>query len=106
MPKRILTGLQRSKDDNTDDALFYSQPRFVHHLDYHFRQKLTQVYRELIPSNSVILDLMSSWVSHLPEEVEYQRVIGHGMNLLELQQNNRLDTFWVQNLNINTKLPL
>ena len=33
----------------------------------------------------MVLDLMSSWVSHLPDEVRYGRVIGHGMNAQEVR---------------------
>ena len=46
-----------------------------------------------------MLDLMSSWVSHLPPEVKYSRVVGHGMNAAELQKNKQLDDYFVRNLN-------
>jgi len=49
---------------------------------------------------------MSSWVSHLPEEVRYEEVIGHGLNAQELAANPRLDRHWLQNLNTNLALPL
>ncbi len=106
MVKKILLNSLREKEDTSDDLIFYSQPRFVYHLDKGFRNRLTQLYRERISEPAIILDLMSSWVSHLPEEIQYKKVIGHGMNKSELQRNNRLDTYWVQNLNQNTKLPL
>ncbi|GFH06284.1 methyltransf_11 domain-containing protein [Haematococcus lacustris] len=61
--------------------------------------KVTQLYRERIPPGSSVLDLCSSWVSHLPDEVSYARVVGHGMNAAELARNPRLDTFFVRNLN-------
>jgi len=48
---------------------------------------------------------MSSWISHLPPEVEYGRVIGLGMNEEELRRNERLDSYVVQNLNENPRLP-
>ena len=47
--------------------------------------QVTELYRRRIPPDSVVLDLMSSWVSHLPEEVRYRRVIGHGMNAQEVR---------------------
>ncbi len=53
-----------------------------------------------------ILDLMSSWVSHLPPEVGYRRVVGLGMNEEELRRNPRLDEYVVQNLNREPELPL
>ncbi len=52
-----------------------------------------------------MLDLMSSWVSHLPPEVEYGRVVGLGMNAEELRRNPRLDEYVVQNLNRAPELP-
>ena len=106
MANNLLTDLQREKEDNNDDAFYYSQPRFVHHLDNSFRNKLTNLYRLRIPRDSIVLDLMSSWVSHLPEEIKYKKVIGHGLNIQELEQNKSLDSFWIQNLNKDQKLPI
>tara|TARA_Y100001970_G_scaffold291677_1_gene429783 strand:+ start:3624 stop:4265 length:642 start_codon:yes stop_codon:yes gene_type:complete len=102
----ILTDFQREKEDNQDDVFFYSQPKFVHHLDQNFRSNLTKIYKEVIPSNSVVLDLMSSWVSHLPKDVFYNKVIGHGLNHQELKANKRLDYFWIQNLNKDYIIPI
>ena len=102
----VLKESQRRKWDASDDALFYAEPRFVQHLDAAFRQRLTQLYRERIPAGAVVLDLMSSWVSHLPEEGSYGSVIGHGLNAKELAANPRLDRSWVQNLNQEQRLPL
>eukprot|EP00741_Cyanophora_paradoxa_P010294 tig00020516_g9963.t1 len=48
----------------------------------------------------------TSWVSHLPEDVQYGKVVGHGLNLAELARNPRLDENFNQNLNKNQKLPL
>jgi SAM-dependent methyltransferase len=106
MVVKVLTEAQRRKWDPSDDALFYAEPRFVHHLDAAFRQRLTQLYRERIPPGAVVLDLMSSWVSHLPEDVSYATVIGHGLNAQELSANPRLDRSWLQNLNSDQTIPL
>ncbi|MEB3200549.1 MAG: methyltransferase domain-containing protein [Synechococcaceae cyanobacterium] len=106
MTVQVLTESQRRKWDGSDDALFYAEPRFVQHLDGAFRQRLTALYRERIPAGAVVLDLMSSWVSHLPEEVGYASVIGHGLNHKELTANPRLQRSWVQNLNQDQHLPL
>ena len=106
MVVQILRELDRRKLDASDDGLFYAAPRFVQHLDAGFRARLTQLYRQRIPACADVLDLMTSWVSHLPEEITYQSVIGHGLNAEELQANPRLDRVWVQNLNTNQALPL
>ena len=91
--------------DETPDEEFYRTPRLVTHIDDGAIAAVTQLYREFFPNNSEILDLMSSWVSHLPPEVEYQRVIGLGMNEVELRHNERLDSYILQNLNTNPRLP-
>jgi SAM-dependent methyltransferase len=104
--KTVLVDSQRRKWDTSDDELFYATPRLVHHLDAAFRGRLTQLYRERIPTGAVVLDLMSSWVSHLPDDGVYERVIGHGLNEKELAANRRLDSHWLQNLNLNQELPL
>ena len=97
----ILEDHERIKQDSNDDSLFYAQPRFVHHLDEPFRNRLTNLYRDKIPKGSVLLDLMSSWVSHLPNDIKYKRIVGHGLNQIELERNIRLDSYWVQNFNQN-----
>lgn len=102
----VLQDLQRTKLNSGDDALFYDIPRFVTHVDASFIQKLTELYRQRLPEGGRILDLMSSWVSHLPEEIAYSHVEGHGLNPEELAANPRLDHYFVQNLNQDQQLPL
>jgi len=94
------------RTDETPDEEFYRTPRLVTHIDEGAIAAVTQLYREFFPPGGEILDLMSSWVSHLPPEVEYRRVIGLGMNEVELRRNKRLDSYIVQNLNANPLLPL
>jgi SAM-dependent methyltransferase len=95
-----------TKIDAEDDELFYEPPRLVCHIDDGAITALTEFYREALPAGGVLLDLMSSWVSHLPPEIGYAEVIGHGMNAAELAANPRLTRWFVQNLNRDTKLPL
>jgi SAM-dependent methyltransferase len=94
------------RTDETPDEEFYRTPRLVTHIDEGAIAAVTQLYRELFPAGGEILDLMSSWVSHLPPEITYRRVIGLGMNEVELRRNERLDSYIVQNLNTNPGLPL
>ena len=93
------------RTDETPDEDFYRTPRIVTHIDDGAIAAVTQLYREHFPAGGEILDLMSSWVSHLPSEVAYRRVIGLGMNEVELRRNERLDAYIVQNLNTNPGLP-
>ncbi len=102
----LLRPEHRNKLDDTDDTDFYSIPRLVTHVDQGFIDRLTQLYREQLTPHSRILDLMSSWVSHLPNDVEFDHVEGHGMNYEELEKNPQLDSYFVQNLNKNPQLPL
>ena len=95
-----------SKADPEPDALFYAQPRFLTHIDDGAVRAVTALYRSLLPEGGVILDLMSSWVSHLPEEMSFEQVIGHGMNEEELAANPRLDSYFVQDLNQDPSLRL
>ncbi|MCT0225488.1 class I SAM-dependent methyltransferase [Synechococcus sp. CS-1328] len=106
MANPVLSAQDRWKQDRSDDGLFYAEPRFVHHLDGAFRSRLTALYQERIPPGAVVLDLMSSWVSHLPETLSSIEVIGHGLNARELEANPRLSRHWVQNLNVDQRLPL
>ena len=101
-----LSTYDRTKTDISDDEFFYQKPRFVHHLSDSFRNRLTSLYSEYLLNHHIILDLMSSWVSHLPSNISYKKVIGHGMNEAELSSNERLDKFFVQNLNKKQNMPI
>jgi SAM-dependent methyltransferase len=100
-----LPGEAFRRYDETPDEEFYRTPRLVTHIDNRAIAAVTQLYRECFPPGGTILDLMSSWVSHLPEEVRYGRIVGLGMNEVELKKNPRLDEYVIQNLNRNSKLP-
>lgn len=91
--------------DEAPDADFYSVPRLVTHIDDTTIAALTQLYREVLPAGGAILDLMSSWISHLPPDVSYARVAGLGMNREELQHNERLTDVTVHDLNVEPELP-
>ena len=91
--------------DEAQDERFYEQPRLVTHIDEGAIAAVTQLYREFFPPDGAILDLMSSWVSHLPAEVTYRRVVGVGMNGVELAANERLHERIVVNLNRTPNLP-
>jgi len=101
----LLQPNQRIKLDDSDDQLFYSYPRFVTHVDEGFIQQLTDLYRQRIPANTRIFDMMSSWVSHLPTDRDFAHVEGHGLNAEELARNPQLNHYFVQDININPQLP-
>ena len=91
--------------DESDDAAFYAVPRLVAHIDDATIAALTAFYRERIPAGGRVLDLMSSWISHLPEDVDYADVAVLGMNEAELRANPRATRTLVHDLNANPGLP-
>jgi SAM-dependent methyltransferase len=91
--------------DPSPDALFYAAPRLVNHIDDATIAALTDYYREVLPPGGAVLDLMSSWVSHLPEDLSFGRVAGLGMNADELAANPRLTDSCAHDLNACPELP-
>ena len=91
--------------DETDDELFYSQPRLVVHIDDGAIKKIGQTFVRLLPQGGAILDLMSSWRSHVPDEVRPARLVGLGMNRPEMEDNPALTEIVMHNLNQNPVLP-
>jgi SAM-dependent methyltransferase len=89
--------------DAADDARFYSVARNVVHLEPGAIEALRSVYAELFPPGATVLDLMSSWRSHLPDGVG--RVVGLGMNAEEMEANPQLDEWVVHDLNRDPPLP-
>jgi hypothetical protein len=95
-----------TKQDEGDDLAFYAPPRLVAHIDDSAIAALTGFYRHRLPTGARLLDLMSSWVSHLPDDRSYANVVGHGMNAEELLANPRLDQWFVQDLNVRPTMAL
>lgn len=91
--------------DESPDTIFYAEPRMVVHLDEPSLKAITQLYRQLLPAGGTILDIMSSWKSHLPDEIEYSKVCGLGLNAEELRRNGRLDECVVHDVNEVPRLP-
>ena len=87
------------REDGSSDRYFYENPRFVTHIDDGTIEALTTFYEEVIPENAKILDLMSSWISHLPSNGKYDEVYGLGMNQEELENNPHLTETLVHDLN-------
>ena len=91
--------------DQMPDEMFYSMPRLVTHIDEAACAALSAFYQSVLHNGDVILDLMSSCVSHLPASLQPGKVVGQGMNSIELEANPQLDEFFVQNLNKSPALP-
>jgi len=91
--------------DESEDELFYRSPRFVVHIDDGAIAKVGEIYARILPEGGTILDLMSSWRSHLPESMHTAKVVGVGLNRAEMEDNPALDEIVVHNVNVNPRLP-
>ena len=103
--KKALPPAAFARIDETDDRLFYAEPRIVTHVDDNAIVAIKEFFDQTLPRNAAILDLMSSAFSHLPEGFPAQRVVGLGLNAVELQVNPALDEYVIHDLNANPTLP-
>ena len=94
-----------SREDETPDSLFYSNPRLVQHIDDTAIEMVRNTYGRFLKDDMQVLDLMSSWQSHIPENLRLRRLVGLGLNESELKKNPQLSESVVQDLNLDTKLP-
>ncbi len=93
-------------EDPSADTVFYEKPRFVQHVDDAAVAAIKAYYRRVLPRRGRILDLMSSWTSHLDDGVgadkddgHFEHVAGLGLNLEELQSNRALHEYHVADIN-------
>ena len=94
--------------DSTPDTIFYQEPRFVEHVDEQAVKSMTSYISDtFLQSGDSVLDLCSSWTSHIRPDIQLQRVAGLGMNDKELEANKALTEWTVMDLNAdkNVKLP-
>src|SRR5689334_13046179 len=91
--------------DNADDEIFYSCPRKVVHIDDGAIAAVGEIYAERLPRGGRILDLMSSWRSHVPATVEPAELIGLGLNREEMEDNPALSGIVIHNVNREPRLP-
>ncbi len=94
-----------ARDDETPDTLFYNKPRLVQHIDDTAIEMIKNTYGRFLRNDMDVLDLMSSWQSHLPERLRFNRLAGLGLNERELKKNSRLSEHAVKDLNLSPGLP-
>ena len=92
------------RQDEWDDARFYELPRLLIHADESASRVLAAFFKERLPPRGDILDLMSAYRSHLPEELSLNSVTGLGINKEELSKNTELTGHVVHNLNGNREM--
>lgn len=93
------------RQDTAPDAAFYARPRLIDHIDSTAIAAISALYGRLIRPGARVLDLMSSWHSHLPAALASGSITGLGMNADELAHNPVLDARIVQDLNSDPRLP-
>jgi SAM-dependent methyltransferase len=93
------------REDDSADARFYGAPRKVVHIDDGAIAALGRLYGAVLPAGGRLLDLMSSWRSHLPGVVRAREVVGLGMNAAEMADNPQLTASIVHDLNRDPRLP-
>jgi SAM-dependent methyltransferase len=91
--------------DENGDRRFYEKPRFVAHLDDRALEHIRTIYGGVLRPGMKVLDLMSSWRSHVPETMRLGSLVGLGLNEEELKNNPQLASYVVHDLNENPKLP-
>ena len=101
----LLPATAYMRDDETPDERFYMVPRKVVHIDDGAIEALRDVYAALLPSEGRLLDLMSSWRSHLPPGGPGREVIGLGLNADEMADNPQLARHVVHDVNADPRLP-
>jgi SAM-dependent methyltransferase len=94
------------RQDDRSDTDFYRQPRLVSHLDRQARETISGLYGRLLRPGMRVLDLMSSWQSHLPPSLNPLEVVGLGLNEVELRQNPQLAGHLCHDLNREPRIPL
>ena len=93
------------KKDNSPDPIFYKTPRLVQHIDDTAIQVVRGLYGQLLKSGMRVLDLMSSWQSHIPSKLRFEKLTGLGLNREELDKNEILDDRVIHDLNADLILP-
>lgn len=87
------------------DTAFYTRPRLVEHIDTQAQTIITRLYANFFKPGMQVLDLMSSWQSHIPIDLKLDTLIGLGLNAEELARNPQLTQRIVHDLNVNPTLP-
>ena len=93
------------REDETNDRLFYNQPRLVVHVDDFATAAIERYFGRVLPSGGVVLDLMSSWRSHMSKDLQTKRLVGLGLNAVEMAENPRLNEAVVHDINTDPNLP-
>ncbi len=101
----LLSPVAYARDDESSDDRFYGMPRKVVHIDDGAIAALGELYAGVLPAGGRLLDLMSSWRSHLPQAFRAGEVVGLGLNAEEMADNPQLAAHVVHDVNREPRLP-
>ena len=101
----VLPPTAYTRDDESPDDRFYLPPRKVVHIDDGAIAALGRLYADVLPGGGRLLDLMSSWRSHLPADFRTGEVVGLGLNAEEMEDNPQLTRHVVHDVNREPRLP-
>jgi len=93
------------RPDGSADPMFYAKPRLVQHIDDTAMEMVRQIHARFVQADMNVLDLMSSWQTHLSENTGLKKLTGIGLNEVELQNNKMLSAYRVHDLNADPTLP-
>ena len=93
-----------AREDETPDPQFYEAPRKVVHIDDPALAALRRLYEEVLPAGGRLLDLLSSWRSHVPDRLDAE-LVGLGLNAEEMADNPHLSYHVVHDVNRDPRLP-
>src|SRR5262245_29253986 len=91
--------------DPRPDSTFYDFPRYVVHIDDGAIAAVGVLAARIAEPGATVLDLMSSYRSHLPPDLEPRAVVGIGLNAEEMAANPQLTRWAVHDLNAEPALP-
>lgn len=101
-----------SRLDQTADTIFYKAPRFTEHVDQNAVRLMNEfISQDVLKESDTILDLCTSWTSHIDQstvdQLKIKRISGLGMNEEEMKKNSILNDYTVVDLNTSpdVKLP-
>ena len=103
--EQLLSRDHFRRQDEDDDPLFYRQPRLVVHIDEGAIAAVSHLLARFIPPDAETLDLLSSYRSHWPAHHPKKRLVGLGLNAVEMEHNPDLDSHVVHDVNRDATLP-
>ncbi len=104
-PSEYFSDVSFARDDETPDSEFYAMPRFTNHMDVTAIEMVRHTYGRFLNDGMRVLDLMSSWQSHIPGKLKLEKFSGLGLNEEELKRNQQLSDYVVHDLNADPSLP-